>query len=54
MKILIRYSESSHQDTSDGIFGFPLSLGFIFSIFGPQTMGYSLMFFLKNATFLTI
>jgi len=51
MEIPIRYSESSRQDASDGIFDTQLPLGSKFSIFGPLTMGYSLTYFLKIGKF---
>jgi len=54
VKILIKYSENSHQEASDGIFGCQLFLGLKFSIFRFRIMGYSLTVFYKIGKFLTL
>jgi len=45
MTILIKYSDSSHRDASDGTFCGQFAFRSKFPIFRPQTMGYSLTFF---------
>jgi len=52
MSILIRYSDSSHQDASDGIFNYSLSLWSKFSISGLRPWAIALLIFLKLANFL--
>jgi len=47
MKIIIKYSGSSRQDASNGIFNYPLSLRSNISIWGPGPWAIDLQFVSK-------